>query len=102
MRKVLVVERVDSEAQKLAEELGISEIACNVPRFEGHVKDFPSVVVESATNPGVILVVFSAAKITKDELDVLEDLPSLSVQPIRDLAVEIDQLRADIQAIKGG
>lgn len=102
MRKVLVVECVDTEATKMAEELGISEIACNVPRFEGYLKSLPYVVIESATNPGVILGAFSADKITKDELDILEDLPSLSVQPIRDLAVEIDQLRADIQAIKGG
>ncbi len=100
MRRVLVVERLDSQMAKLAEKLDCSEIASNVPRFEGYVKSLPAVVIESVTNPGAILGAFNANITTKDELDALVDLPVPPVPVIRDPVAEIDRLRAELQAKK--
>ena len=100
MRRVLVVERLDSQLEKLAEKLGCSEIASNVPRFEGYVKTLPAVVIESATNPGAILGVFNANMTSKDELDTLADLPAPPAPVIRDPLAEIDRLSAELEAKK--
>jgi len=100
MRRVLVVESLDSQTEKLAEKLGCAEIASNVPRFEGYVKSLPSVVIESASNPGVILGVLSANMTSKDELDALVDLPMPPVPVIRDPITEIDNLRVELEEKK--
>jgi hypothetical protein len=98
MRRVLVVEKVNGEAESLAEQLGCPEIACNVPRFEGYIDSLPSVVIESATNPGVILGVFNASMISKEDLDSLQDLPETPAPVIRDPIAEIDILREEFEA----
>lgn len=100
MRKILVVERIDIEARMIADSLGLTEIACDVPRLVGIVKSYPSVVIESATNPGIILGVFNANMITGEEIEVLQDLPSPPEVLSRDLVAELDQVKADIQTIK--
>jgi hypothetical protein len=76
MRRVLVVEQYDNAAEAMAAELGCTEIASGVPRFEGYVQVLPSVVIESGTNPGLVLGAFNARKTSKDELDALQDLPA--------------------------
>jgi hypothetical protein len=96
MRKVLVVEQVNSKAARLAEKLGIVEIACNVPRFEGIVKSLPSVVVESATNPGVIVATFNAERASREELDTLEDLPETQEPVVTDPLREIQMLKPKV------
>ncbi len=100
MRRILVVESLDSQTEKLAEKLGCPEIASNVPRFEGYVKSLPAVVVESASNPGAILGIFNANMTSKDELDALVDLPVPPVPVIRDPVAEIDKLRAELEEKK--
>jgi len=98
MRRVLVVEKVDSKGERLAQKLGCPEIACNVPRFEGYVKSLPSVVVESATNPGTILGVFNADKVSKAQLDELADLPE--PVKVKSLIEEIDNLKAKLEKLE--
>ncbi|MBU0778282.1 hypothetical protein KKH23_06840 [Patescibacteria group bacterium] len=89
MRRVLVVEQIDKAAKDLAKELGCSEIARNVPRFEGYVKSLPSVVIESETNPGVILGAFPAANVP-----TLEDLPE--PEKVKTLIEIVEALRQDV------
>ena len=100
MRRMLAVIKVDIEAKKQAEYLGCTEIVNNVPRLAGLVKSFPAVVLESATNPGVVLGVFDAARITREELDALQDLPTAEQPLIRDPITEVDELKVRIAALE--
>lgn len=100
MRRVLVVEEYNSEMEKLAEKLGCPEIASNVPRFEGYIQVLPSVVVESATNPGMILGVFNARKVSKEEIDTLEDLPE--PEAVNALELKLEELETRIARLEEG
>jgi len=90
MRRVLVAKKAKID-KALAEKLGCPEIAYNVPRFEGHIKILPSVVIESATNPGVIIGVFNASKVSKEQLDNLIDLPEQ--EKVEELATIVANLK---------
>jgi len=97
MRKVLVVSRIDRKALKLAKQLGIAEVVCNAPRFEGHVKSLPAIVVESENNPGLVLGVFNPMKMKKEELDSLKDVPKMKAVSLRQA---VEELRRKVSVIE--
>jgi len=101
MRKVLVVEVLDSDAQSLADKYGIGEVAVNVPRYAGIVTFYPAIVVESATYPGQVLGVFNPDGFSPDDLNALQDLPAPDVQlpDLSQLQTKITDIQSQIEGI---